>query len=373
MTKISVIIPTTGGKAELWRDCFSEYEKQIYPNFEIIIVFNTNETELLRELKEISQDYSLDTSFVHHPSYSAADARNIGVAHAQSDVFLFVGDDCVPSRGLILNHVNVHLAHENKLFGVQGYSPFCPSIMDSQFMQYIDEMGVQANWQNVLNSKLSFGFCLTTNFSIGRETWNMLRGFREFPKAAWEDVEFGYRMNKLQIPTVFEVEAVNYHRHLHDLESFANRQRMEGANRFLLWLEQPEMLPSMLDLEQLKFAKDEDLDEWIEVGNQVSGIDLSRIPDAKQVVYDTYAQVLQMGSLKGICDYIDSNQGTDTTWGVMEYVYEATTHQQVTYLMNLHQSLLNDDYGYAAHCLEWLRESGMPQNVLNRISEHMYQ
>jgi glycosyltransferase involved in cell wall biosynthesis len=356
---ISIVIPTTNKiEPELWRRCFMGYTKQLYSNFEIIIVFNTSDADKLHQLEEIASDYinDLDITFIYHPSHSAADARNTGVKYAKSDIFLFVGDDCIPSRGLVLNHMHVHLAHGNdRLFGVQGYSPFHDDVMGTQFMQYLDESGLQANWAQVLNNRISHGYCLTTNFSINRETWNMLDGFSEFPKAAWEDVEFGYRMNKLQIPTIFEIEAVNYHYHEHDLASFAQRQRMEGRNRFLLWQRHPEMIASMVNLDDLRKAANENIDEWVAVGRQFDNVDINRIPDAKEVKYKTYNQVLNMASLIGVADYTN-----DVGYPLnLILTPEITNANQVIYLMNLQQSINDGDYGYAQHCIEWLLQSGV--------------
>lgn len=103
---ISVIIPTYQREEPL-RDTLTDILKQDYPNFEVLVVDQTQShepetTECLRSLEAAGKIQWLRLKWASLPG-----ARNYGVRHAQGSIILFIDDDVRMESGFLKAHAQV--------------------------------------------------------------------------------------------------------------------------------------------------------------------------------------------------------------------------------------------------------------------------
>ncbi len=92
--QISVVI-VSNRQAKL-RECITNFGKQTYSNFAIIVVWNGTLTEL-RTLQTSTKHYK-NITFIRDGSNNVSRGRNIGIKHAKSDYVAFTDDDCIVDK-----------------------------------------------------------------------------------------------------------------------------------------------------------------------------------------------------------------------------------------------------------------------------------
>jgi glycosyltransferase involved in cell wall biosynthesis len=120
--RFSLIMATVGRTVEV-REFIGALQKQIFTDFELIVVDQNGDDRLVDLCREFS------TSFpVHHyrsPVRRNAHARNLGIAYAQGEIVAFPDDDCVYPPDL-LQSVDEAFRREPRLNILTGAS-VCPT------------------------------------------------------------------------------------------------------------------------------------------------------------------------------------------------------------------------------------------------------
>lgn len=112
---VSVVIPTIG-RGELLKGTLSGVLGSDYPDFEVIVVDQTPETDAsVIELVEKNRDR---VKYIHVDEPGLPNARNIGIEAANGDVILFLDDDVVVGGALIGAHAKSYV--EDCIGGVAG-------------------------------------------------------------------------------------------------------------------------------------------------------------------------------------------------------------------------------------------------------------
>jgi GT2 family glycosyltransferase len=345
--KVSYIIPHKNRHGILTTH-LKLLNQQSYENFEVIVVDDGSDTPY--EYPEDNLRYKLVIRQIPE-SKGANHARNHGVEWSSGEVVLIVGDDNFPHHHLIATHAYEHLVSKENIV-VQGVTPFHPDVMDTVFMQFLDKSGIQANWASLRDSdgwkREIPGFCLTTNLSMKKDLFHTTGGFDEsFVRPAWDDIDFGIRLQKLGIKTVFNPQAINLHVHKYDLQSFAARQFMEGMNRINLCMIHPEMGHQLINPEGLRQA------ETVSQAETLSQADWSLKSIA--INEDVVASALQHSSHLGILKDIESRS---RQFQVLKHIH---TGQSVFAALNGLRALEDNNMSYAFHCAGWLIDSA-PEN-----------
>lgn len=97
--KVSVIIPTLN-RYEYLKDVLSDLEKQDYPNFEVIVIDQSEPFE-----KEFYSDYKLDLNLIHQEEKALWLARNTAIEQSKGDFLLLFDDDSRVDEDWITNHL----------------------------------------------------------------------------------------------------------------------------------------------------------------------------------------------------------------------------------------------------------------------------
>jgi len=253
----SVILPTWN-RADDLRRALQAWEDQTAAGgaLELLVVDDGSGPETARVLAEF-RPQRFDLRCFRQNNSGPAAARNLALAHARGRFILFTGDDIEPSPDLIEAHLRAHLQASDSRVAILGHTAWSPDGSLTATMRHVDGPGAEQFSYFWMEDGRDYDFrhFYTSNISLRRELIEMeSRGFStEFPAAAFEDVEFGYRLFRHGMRIVYARKALAFHHHFYDVASFFRRQLRCGEMAALLWKQRPELgrWLSIGDLEQL--------------------------------------------------------------------------------------------------------------------------
>jgi len=174
---LSVIIPTYN-RNDLLRKCLDnltpDFQTIDATSYEIIV---SDDGKVNEEIEILKKEYPFVT-FIPGPQKGPASNRNNGAKHSKGDWLVFIDDDCLPDKDILLSYLNEIKKGVYK--GIEGY------INADRLQERFDE-------QSPLN--LTGGCFWSCNIAVDKEVFNKLNGFDEgFPGAALEDTDFYERL-----------------------------------------------------------------------------------------------------------------------------------------------------------------------------------
>jgi GT2 family glycosyltransferase len=169
-----------------------------------------------------------------------AAARNLGVRQARGEIVLFTGDDCLPDKRLVEEHLRAHAQAGD--VGVIGMVTWHPEAEVTPFMAFL-ESGPQFGFGKIADpDDVSIWHFYTANCSVQRHWIEQAGGFDEdFKHAAFEDMELAYRMKRRGLRIVYRPHAKTYHHHATSFEQHLARQRLTGKSAALFYHKHPEL------------------------------------------------------------------------------------------------------------------------------------
>lgn len=331
---LSYIIPTYNRPGAL-RHHINALRQQTYDDFEIIVVNDGD------PIDRPSCDIYVETNH-SGPAY----ARNVGADLANGDILLFVGDDCYPDRNLVAAHVAKHTAFDI----AQGYTPW---YFEGKIYRVLNQLGLQANWSALQEDgawkyRAEAYFCLTTNYSIKKDLFWRYSGFNHeaFTAAAWEDIEFGFRLGRGGESMGIANNAINYHAHRYTLDTFMQRCTKEGYHRMSIAKLHPGYFWNLIEPEALRHANKTEAssvaDDLHRAFNAVT------VPGLEKPSLEFISYGMSIFSMLGVLERIkDENPA-------MKALLHVHTPEAVMSVVTGSASLDRGDISYAQHCAQWL-------------------
>lgn len=355
--RISVIIPHRG-RDMLLLETLKSLEAQTFDDFDVIVVVDLPlGDEFESVVNKIPVSINLPVDIISSGGLGPATARNNGAKYSTADILLFIGSDCIAHEDLVGQH---YLNHVYGADITQGYTEWHRDVV-SPVTRFIDGTGLQAAWANLKNGDgswkrdISPAFCLTTNYGINRQLFLNEQFDKAFSGAAWEDVEFGYRLSKYAdaINVKFIPEALNWHYHRYTIDDFFQRCRMEGYHRLTICKKHPEMAWGMVNPNQLRVAKEANDGELISWAHELDSVNLTEqdkeeVRTLMSMKYQRYYEACTLFSLKGVIDRIQDEHPA------MQALLHMHRQESVLQITSGMYALEMGNIAYAAHTAQWL-------------------
>ena len=170
-------------------------------------------------------------SFLTQVNQKQGAARNADMKQAKGELFVFLGDDIIPSSEFLHVCWNRYFADgQSRDYAAIGRTFWHPEIDETPFLHWINEWGLQFGFQLISDPvNVPFNFFYTSNLSFSRSLYDRFGGFDEsFREYGWEDIELGYRYEKNGMKLRYEPRSIAYHLHAISLTSFCSRQFKVG-------------------------------------------------------------------------------------------------------------------------------------------------
>ncbi|HMP73144.1 MAG TPA: glycosyltransferase [Kiritimatiellia bacterium] len=245
---LSVIIPTKD-RVEILEKTLSAYDRQTLSpaSYEVLIVNDHGDADAVRACAGHHSGLNIKVLDNTGPGGPAA-ARNLAIGLARGGVVLITGDDIIPKEDFLSEHLDGHRRFPEMDAAFVGLTLWHPDLPSTPFMDHITgEGGQQFKYDDMKHDHLvPFDRLYTSNCSLKRDFLieeEILFSTR-YRYAAFEDVEFGYRLDLRGMSLRHLATAIGYHLHEMTPESFLERQRKVGRMLTLMAIQRPGFVPN---------------------------------------------------------------------------------------------------------------------------------
>ena len=225
MPSLSIIIPTRNRPADLLNAGINAFRQQLPADGEIIVVDDgSNQPPQLPDIHKVK--------LLTQKSSGPAAARNLGIKAAKGDIVFITGDDIVPDKNLIAEHLIAHKQNPEKNIAVLGYTTWANNIRQTPFIKWLENGGPQFKYWDITDSQdVSYGHLYTSNISFKRDFLIENGLFDErFLSAAWEDIELGRRLKDKDLRLIYNKNAIAFHDHPTSLKKYLKRMKLAGIS-----------------------------------------------------------------------------------------------------------------------------------------------
>ncbi len=196
-TPIGIIVPTYN-RVDTLLLCLRRLEAQTFPDFEVVVVDDGSTDSTPEQMEAYRAASGLRLTYIRQSNGGPARARNVAIAALKSPICIMIGDDILVSQDFVAAHHRFHVGHPGQSSAAIGLTRWSGSgQVVTRFMKWLDcgqlqfayedlESGVHPDWQHFYTSNLSLKTQLLRKFPFNER----------FKKAAWEDIELGYRIQR---------------------------------------------------------------------------------------------------------------------------------------------------------------------------------
>ena len=145
---------------------------------------------------------------------------------------LLIGDDTLPAPDLVRRHAEHHAAHLGAAEAALGYTRWCETNqVVTPYMRWVGENGIQFDYAHLLaGGAADWHHFYTSNLSLKTDCLSANPFCEDFPAAAVEDIELGYRLHQEQgLRISFLPDAVVDHVHPMTFRQGCRRQETVGV------------------------------------------------------------------------------------------------------------------------------------------------
>jgi GT2 family glycosyltransferase len=247
MPAISVVIPTYRRHAALARVLDRLERQDAGPHaFETIVVADDRDDDPEAVERAIAErPYHVRQLARSSPGVSAA--RNTGWRAAEADLVLFLGDDILPGRSLLSEHLEWHRRHPEPTVGVLGPVEWASERRVTPFMRWLDQ-GIQFDYGTIRGQEADWWHFYTSNASVKRELLERVGGFDEGFPFGYEDLDIAKRMSDLGFRLLYDRDARAEHLHRPTVEEWRGRMALVAAAERRFVDKHPELRPYFLTM-----------------------------------------------------------------------------------------------------------------------------
>lgn len=205
---LSVVVPTYNRLDTLAHVIPTLLSQDLAPNEYEVLVCDSNSTDGTAEYLASVHDEHPRVRRLASAYGGRAAARNAGILAARGEIVLFNDADILASPNLLSTHLRRH--RERTGIAVVGLEVQVKDL--EEYVYKRDHPEARGHLHPPSRKKLSWLYFLTGNASVRRDDVLRAGCFDEsFTGYGHEDLELGYRLQRLGIEIVYEPRAVNYH------------------------------------------------------------------------------------------------------------------------------------------------------------------
>lgn len=243
---LSVIIPVYNGKDILVK-CLGRLFDQTYDRskYEIVMVDDGSADGTDDLFKTVVANAPCEVRYFRQEHKGPAAARNLGIKNAKGRLILLFGADMMATGTLLEEHVRWHEKYPENNVAVLGHIAWPPDMKVTPFLEWL-EQGPQFGYPRIrCPEDVSYEFFYSSNISL-KKRFLLDNGLfdEDFPYAAFEDIELGYRLRKKGLRMVYNNKAMTYHEHRIDKDSFSKRSLLAGKSLRIFHQKHPECVPA---------------------------------------------------------------------------------------------------------------------------------
>jgi glycosyltransferase involved in cell wall biosynthesis len=237
MPEISVVIPTYNRLGTLENVVPTLLAQDLTPSEYELLVCDSNSTD--GTANYLAEADPVHRRVRHLPgAYSGrAAARNAGIAAARGTIVLFNDADILASPNLLSTHLRRH--RERTGIAVVGLEVQVKNL--AEYSARRDHPETRGHLHPPSRKRLSWLYFLTGNASVRRDDALRAGGFDEsFTGYGHEDLELGYRLQRMGIEICYEPNAVNYHCQDVGYEDQKEKMRLAGRSTARFYRKHPD-------------------------------------------------------------------------------------------------------------------------------------
>jgi glycosyltransferase involved in cell wall biosynthesis len=253
MKALGIVIPTHN-RSDALMQCLAHLERQTFTDFEIVVVDDGSTDSTQTQMHDYLLRSPLAIRYVRQQNAGPARARNLGVSLLDPPLCLFLGDDIFASPRLAAMHATLHQQYPAPHIAALGLTRWSTTGQEiTPFMRWLEESPVQFAYNDLLaGTHPSWHHFYTSNVSLKTELLKRFPFNEEFPFAAVEDAELGYRLTRqTELEIKFIPEALADHLHPTTFRQACARMIRVGYSAQIfhrLWPEAKEIQSSDLNL-----------------------------------------------------------------------------------------------------------------------------
>ena len=226
MPKVSVVIPTLN-RADLLARTIDRIEDQTVSReiYEVIVIDNASKDHTRDVLRQKAKLYPNLRLFSQQKPGAAA-TRNVGIRAAKGETVLFIDDDILAEPNLIEAHLEHHRNNDRASIIGAVVTPWAER--RDPFLRYLRDRAI-FNPYSLTGLPMDFSCYHTGNVSTSRALLNEIGGFDEgFSIYGMEDIELGYRLERIGCRMVHGPDARAVHQYFPDVRSVHSSMRTGG-------------------------------------------------------------------------------------------------------------------------------------------------
>lgn len=226
---ISVVVPTYG-RSEILKTLLGALDAQTLAKdrFEVVVVDDGTVPPI--EIDTGRHGYAI--RLLRQANAGPGAARNLAFEHVRAPLVLILNDDAVPAPDLLAGHVAAHAEVPPKT-AVLGSFPFTQRSLASPFVRLLAQTTLLFDYVR-MKDRETYGWrnFWTCNLSLPLAALRAVGGFdgATFREAICEDVELGYRLEKLGWRIQYRADLVCEHEHVVTPRGYFQRAVRLGVN-----------------------------------------------------------------------------------------------------------------------------------------------
>jgi GT2 family glycosyltransferase len=233
--ELTVVIPSRGRTAILGRT-LDALSAQTVSGFQTVVVLDGPGQK---------RPLAPGVTFLEQPQAGPGVARNLGVAASESELILLLGDDMIPTPGLVQAHLERHAAEPAIEVAVLGHVRWHPSVARGRIERWLEWSGAQFDYRQLGrehaagSEEAGFGRFYSSNVSLKRALFVRSGGFDPRFVFDYEDLDLGWRLSELGMLLRYEPSAVALHLHRQSLEGVRARYAAHARGEFAMAAKHP--------------------------------------------------------------------------------------------------------------------------------------